>query len=200
MSTKGLDSPKNLAPHAADLVAKGYGWVARYLFDHSSFKDLLTHSEAVALSKAGLYIVSVWENGFPTTDGYFTAAQGGIDGAHAARHAFDAGQPAGTPIYFAVDHDVDPHITLPYFQQVRVGLRGAGAHYLAGVYGSGAVCELLHNGGFVSHTWLSQSKGWRGYLDEKAVADIVQGSEVGVVGIDVDLDVSDGAAGGWRVG
>ena len=135
----------------------------------------------------------------PTNDAYFTAAQGGIDGAHAARRAHGAGQPAGTPIYFAVDGDVTPERALPYFQAIRNALCGAGARYSAAVYGSGAVCRLLERCGLVSHTWLSQSRGWRGYLEESRWADIVQGDEGTIVGLDVDHDVSDGSAGGWKI-
>jgi hypothetical protein len=194
---KGLDSPKSLAAHAAELANAGYVWAGRYLFDYSSFKDLLTHSEAEALSRSGLHIVSVWENGLPTSDTYFSAAQGGIDGAHAARRALEAGQPDGTPIYFAVDGDVDPQVTPAYFTAIRTALRGAGGRYGAAVYGSGAVCRLLEESGLVSHVWLSQSPGWRGYVEACKWAGIVQGAERDIVGLDVDLDVSDGSAGGW---
>ncbi len=198
-TSKGLDSAKSLASVARKLAADGYGFVCRYYFNHSGFKDLLTHAEAVALSAAGLYIVAVYENGFPTQASYFTAAQGKADASIAFNRAVAAGQPPNTPIYFAVDYDAKPEDVSLYFAAVRDQLRSMGSHYLVGVYGSGAVCAYLEKHGLAAKGWLAQSRGWQGYKAAQCTADIEQGRETTVLGLDVDTDISHGRGDGRKV-
>jgi len=198
--SRGLDSPTSLASVATDLVSKGYHWVARYYFKVSKFKDQLTKPEAQALSKAGLYIVSVFESGFPTSVKYFTAAQAHDDASVAYARAKAAGQPDGTAIYFAVDFDAEAG-DLPtiksYFETV-VALMAKLGTYEVDAYGSGAVIEYLKGLGLIKKGWLAQSRGWSKYEDESLRAEIVQGGEMNVLGRDIDVDESNGNAGGWK--
>jgi Domain of unknown function (DUF1906) len=195
--SKGFDTFKNVADKATQIKADGYGWVARYYFKASGFKVLLGKPEAVTISAAGLYIVSVYENGFPTSNAYFTEDQGKIDSENAVRCAQAAGQPQGSAIYFAYDADLDPNAVMDYAKAVHAIVKAAG--YITGCYGSGAVCKALSEAGYVSKTWLSQSHGFRGYAQWQNNADIVQGPEGHYLGLDIDADTSGGNAGGWKI-
>lgn len=195
--SKGLDAPRSLTSVAHQLVQDGFKWVARYYFEHSGFKDCLNRPEAEALSRAGLYIVSVWENGYPTQVNYFTAAQGHSDASLAFKCAIGARQPSSTPIYFAVDYDAKPEDVKDYFEAVSALLKQL-VKYTAGAYGSGAVLTYLKNQGLISHEWLAQSHGWRGYEIGKAEANIIQGGETRWYGRDIDMDMTTGNGGGWK--
>jgi hypothetical protein len=198
--SKGLDSTASLASKAALLAANGYTFAARYIFERSDFKTPLTKQEANELSKAGLSIVTIFESGSPTSAAYFNGGKGESDGIIARAKARDAGQPAGTPIYAAVDYDAAPDdldAIAAYFASFREQIKQWG--YVAGVYGSGLVCDRLAEIGLVSYTWLSQSKGFAGYDHWLPRANLVQGRETELHAADVDLDASEGAGGGWKV-
>ena len=197
--SRGLDSRNDLSTHAKELKADGIDFVARYYFRRSMNKDLLTREEASALSSAGMYIVSVWEDGSPCDPSYFSASKGAADGAMATSRAIMAGQPVGTPIYLAVDYDAivdDLARILAYFETARQSIKQNGR--TCGVYGNGIVCRALHGGGLVSHTWLSGSRGWAGYDDWAPHANLVQGTTSRQHGKDIDWDTSNGNGGGWK--
>jgi hypothetical protein len=195
----GIDSPKNLSGIAKKLVESGRTFVCRYYFSYSKFKDQLTRTEALALSKAGLFIISVWENGFPTSADYFTAQRGRDDAKAAVQRAIEAGQPKGTPIYFAVDADIAAHAADAYFIAVNHTMQALGSPYKVGAYASGAVLAHLTVKGLIAFRWLAQSRGWSGFEKGKETADIIQGKEGELFGIDVDLDWTEGHGGGWQV-
>ena len=192
--------PDIVAAKAQEIKAAGYTSVGLYYFMSSAFKVMLTRELAEKISAAALYIFSVWENGFPTAGDYFTAAQGASDGKRAALCGLSVGQPAETPIYFAVDYDAAesdlPGITA-YFEALRPRLQADG--YTAGVYGSGLVCRHLSELGLVSKTWLSESTGFAGHADWLPHADIVQGHSTQLFGMDIDTDTTNGSAGGFQV-
>lgn len=194
--SKGFDTPNNPIGKLTRIKADGIGFVGMYYFHSSGYKTLLTAEIAYAIAGAGMYIVSVWESGYPTTAGYFTGAQGSTDAAGAVGRAKEAGQPDSTPIYFAVDGDVPPSAIDTYFRTLAPIVHAAG--YTVGVYASGAVCAHLAAEGLVSHTWLSQSRGWSGYASWRPHADLVQGVTASYHGLDVDWDESpNGRGGGW---
>jgi hypothetical protein len=179
------------------LLAKGIKWVACYYFYQSAFKRLLNYDEAVILSKY-FWVVSVYENGSPTTAAYFTTKRGMFDLSTALSRANAAKQPNNTSIYFTVDYDAsesDLVAIKAYFE----ALQPMRKTYLLGIYGSGMVCKFLKDAGLVDKTWLSQSTGFPGYTEWLSQADIVQGRETTVDGLDVDLDTSMGNAGGWKI-
>lgn len=202
MSNKGLDTAQDLSAHGQQLVDGGFTYVCRYTFSvaHSS-KDKLTHSEAVHLSRMGIYLVNVFEND-PTKPEYFSYSKGVSDGTAAFDYAFGVlGQPKGTPIYFTVDydateHDLQTHI-IPYFKGLRTPKYG----YLLGVYGSGLVCRRLLEEGLVSFTWLAQSTGWAEYreYEQSGKWNLRQLWSTSWHGIDVDTDISNGNGGGWKL-
>lgn len=194
--SKGFDSAKAVTGRVADLAGK-YDFIARYYFHQSGFKDLLTFDEAHAISQSGMWVVSVYENGYPTTAGYFTAEQGTIDANRAVACAQAAQQPQGTPVYFAVDYDSNPDDIRSYFEAAHPIVKAAG--YVSGLYGNGTSIDAMKADGLISYGWLSQSKGFSGYEQELGKADIEQGPEGTVDGLDVDADTASGHSGAWRV-
>lgn len=195
--SKGLDANGDLRMYANKLAGLGYSFVCRYI--NPGKLQPLTVTESQALSDVGLYIISIWEEGSPIHPGYFNADRGGADGSGSVSAAQYLGQPVGTPIYFAVDYDAaseDLPAIASYFSAVHSRVKAAG--YAVGVYGSGLVCQDLSQIGWVSKTWLSQSRGFAGYDEWKDQADILQGVETQVLGLDVDLDTANGDAGGWQ--
>jgi hypothetical protein len=203
---KGLDCDSNCAGAVSCIVAHGYGWVARYIVPEKS--QPLTRAEAEALSKAGLFIVSVWEKGNPTSAGYFNFARGLADGEEAFRAALAVGQPAGSPIYFCVDFDsTQPEIEGPiaaYFRGVRQGFGledGSGDPtrvYLPGVYGNGLACEWLESAGLVHFTWLAMPVDWGGA--DFSDWNLHQTGSATLCGLSVDTDESNvKGGGGWKL-
>lgn len=190
--------------HAQGLKDLGVHAVGLYYFNHSGFKQQLTKAVAKAVSAKDLYIVSVWEDGYPTHREYFGSESGYSDGLRAVERASAASQPANTPIYFAVDYDAAEG-DLPYIQSYfaavnkRLKIGTSVGLYEVGVYGSGLVCEHLTTRGLVSKTWLSESTGFLGYSSWKDKASIVQGHSRRLLGMDVDTDQTSGSAGGWKV-
>jgi len=109
-------------------------------------------------------IVAVWEDGSPTSNQYFSRNEGVDDGTSAYNMASKNGQPADTPIYFAVDYDAtDADISgciNDYFLGIKEGFDtiGAGAPvHSIGVYGSGAVCAWLLSRNVVSVVQLARA-------------------------------------------
>jgi len=145
-------------------------FVQRYLRD-------LTRAEVAALHTAGFQIVSCHEEGShqnnPTQMKYFTRAQGAHDGRRAFTLAQAVGQPADTPIYFAVDTDPDPRqrqAILDYFQGIADGQQQYVAamraqnkpvvSYAIGVYGSGCVLSWCQAQGIATWFWQAFAPGW----------------------------------------
>jgi len=199
----GLDVAQDSTPQIGCLGENGYTFICRYYNTNHPSKNL-TLAEAQALSAAGITIVVVWENGFPTTAGYFSQAKGVADATAALALATAIGQPAGSAIYFAVDYDataadVSGPVT-DYFQGVASVLGAAATQYAAGVYGSGATCQSLLDAGLVTFSWLSQSTGFRGSKTFTAF-NIKQGPEATICTMDADSDTAPDVAtsGGFTV-
>ncbi len=201
MSTRGLDANTPLGIHAECIVKEGFTFVARY---YKATATCLSRSEALALSAAGLSIVTVVERGSPTHADYFSRARGFGDGIFAWHKAQnEIRQPTGAPVYFAVDYDAsDADVAGPiteYFAGVHEAFGSKGpAEYPIGVYGSGLVCShlLLHTP--VTYSWLSMSKGWRGGHTFTGW-NLNQTVGSSVCGVSVDLDESNGHGGGFKV-
>lgn len=124
----------------------GIKYAGRYIGRASSWKTLQP-DEVSALTRAGIKIISIYETN-PVKVSYFTAEQGKSDAVVAEAAAKAIGQPAGTPIYFAVDYDAGLNDFAPlrkYFGAVRAALRA----YKVGVYGSYGVLQNLAASGYV---------------------------------------------------
>jgi hypothetical protein len=200
----GIDSPVDCAKFANAIKVANLAFVGRYYRSKASKWPPLTRSEAQSLSKAGLQIVALWE-GASTTAGYFTYARGVSGGATAYVEAMGAGQPAATPIYFAVDYDATAaDISGPvndYFAGIAAGYRTA-SHgvpaYAVGVYGSGASCAWLLTHGRAARSWLAVSSGWSGSKTFKNW-DIKQGKPLSSLKFDNDSDEAKPTFGGFQV-
>src|SRR2546423_434381 len=130
---KGLDVGEDCTDQIGCLTDEGFEFVGRYYNTNNPSKNL-TLTEAQALSAAGMTIVVVWENGFPTKASYFSHAKGVSDATTALEMASEViGQPEGSAIYFAVDYDATAtNVSGPitqYFQGVKSVFDAAEQHY-----------------------------------------------------------------------
>ncbi|WP_158964250.1 TIGR02594 family protein [Chachezhania sediminis] len=169
---KVIDTPWNAAAHAHDLKSAGVETVIRY-FNHTNSAKLpekrVDKAEAAALAEAGLKLVTVFQQrgGSGGNLGDLTAASGTRDAERAVGLAEAIEQPAGSAIYFAVDHDYFRSAELAsikaYFAAVKaiVGPKG----YRVGVYGSGTVGRAVRDAGSVDLIWLAAARGWSGTRD-----------------------------------
>lgn len=141
-------------PDPVALHRAGYLGAGRYLAPVSSSTrgKILTASEARALHAAGLGIWLVFES----TAGRALGSR--ADGAHdrqlAEAQAHALGYPATSPIFYAVDTDVDPARVRDYFAGVATD-----RVYPAGVYGSRAVVEHMLDAKLAAFGWHNV---WRG--------------------------------------
>lgn len=140
-------------PRPSVIVAAGYSFVIRYHSRTNSYAKNLTRAEANALRSAGLDVVSNWESGaLSALQGY---RQGAADATVAKAQAAACGQPAGRPIYFAVDFDVRLR------QQAAINDYFDG---IASVLGRGRTGAY---GGFSTINWLFNARkirwGWQTY-------------------------------------
>lgn len=187
-------------PLSASLVRQfiqdGYTAVCRYLAPPGSWKRL-TEQEAAVISctDEGLYIVSVFERG--ADNARSGSVQGAEDGQLALQFAIEVGQPACTPIYAAVDFDAtagDYDAIEAYLRSFDEQLTG----YECAVYGEYEVCQAMLERCVVKRVW--QTYAWsRGQkLDDPNIYQFENDIEVNGVG--VDLDETNGDAGGWMIG
>ena len=173
---KAIDSSSDTTGQAKNIVAAGYQAVGVYLRSDRCSLAMITE-----LQTAGLGVWSIYEKGYPTSDDYFSAAQGTIDGQAAATFAQSIGQPTGTQIYATVDYDPDdsdangPTINGPisdYMRAFQNAITPVG--YVASVYASGRACRILLANGLATTGWLTQSTGFAEYNEFKPKAGIVQ--------------------------
>lgn len=201
--TSGVDASVSCAPIAGRLKSSGRSFVCRYYAN--SGKKRLTANEAKVLSSAGLRVVAVWEDGYPTKAAYFSYAKGVDDGSSAYHDAISLGQPSGSAIYFAVDFDASEAevtgVISDYFRGIAAGFaaisQGAPV-YLIGVYGSGLTCSSIRTQDLAKYSWLSLSTGWRGYSFR--AWNITQKPGKPVMGIALDYDEATDDSGGFTIG
>lgn len=169
-------------PNLPVLREHGVQWVGRYCSD---FPDKnLSRAEALQLARAGLWIVSVWEDNIDDVargrDGGRTAASRHIAQSKAA------GCPDGRPRYYAVDEDIAAADAIAYFVGINDVHRSAAS---VGAYGSGAVLEGLAAAGLITYQWHAMPTGWRaGPLPLHA--HIVQGGSATYGNVIVDADTA----------
>lgn len=168
---KVIDAPSDLSAYAEDLAREGVRTVIRY-YNHTNSRKLpakrLETSEALALHRAGLSLMVVFQQrgGAEGNIQDLNRAKGEADARRAIELAAHLGQPQGSAIYFAVDHDYfrrsEIDEILPYFEAVRNAL---GTDYRVGVYGSGTVGGQIVSNGFADLIWLAGAVGWSGTID-----------------------------------
>lgn len=194
----GCDTATTLTSNRITTLAKNhYTFVCRYL----SGSYAMSLDEAKRISKAGLFIVSIWEKGRPTNSSYFTANQGDSDAVQAITAAKALGQPKGTPIYFAVDYDASASdISGPiriYLQAVKKVFSADNHSYALGLYGSGSVLKYFKN--TYSYTWLAGASAWSGSEDfaDWYMKQYANNTPIG--SFTIDKNISNGRAGGWKI-
>jgi hypothetical protein len=160
-----IDTNSNCIDSIDTLRAKGVTAVGRYYrVIHPEWR--LTKAETQKLSAVGIKLFTVYEDtGHDLT---LTAAQGKTDGQNALDQATEVGQPAGTPIYFALEGLPNGYVAsdLSAIRKYFAGIQQViGTKYALGVYSNGLVCETLLDEGVCSYTWLSASKAFAGTRD-----------------------------------
>ncbi|MFC4908523.1 DUF1906 domain-containing protein [Actinomadura gamaensis] len=182
-------------PGPSALKRAGAKFVCRYLSHDASGKNL-TRSEADELSRAGLWLVVVWES---TASRALAGRAAGIaDATDAAKQARACGMPADRPIFFAVDFDA----TSGQQAAINAYLDGAAAvlgRARVGLYAGYGPIKRAFDAGKIRWGW--QTYAWSGGRWDKR-AQLQQYSNdhvVNGVGVDYDRAVHDDY-GQWRVG
>jgi hypothetical protein len=145
-----------------------------------------------AIAAAGMRVGLVHEGWGGVGGKGISAADGDRDGHYCRAEASVLGAPKGAGVYFACDQDFSPAqinaLVVPYFHAIRAAFGGSG--FRVGVYGSGAVCAAVKSAGLADLTWEAQSRGWMNYSAWLTKADIIQGPEQVLAGLDVDTDTA----------
>ncbi|WP_028551769.1 DUF1906 domain-containing protein [Paenibacillus sp. UNC451MF] len=192
---KGFDCATPLSLYKAkEFFEQGYSFVCRYLAPEGSWKRL-SASEAQHITSAGLWIVSVFERG--ADNALAGAVQGAEDGKLALQYAQEIGQPEGTVIYAAVDTDVNPS----HYDVIEAYLRAFDEQitgYELGVYGEYEICKVMQERCIVSKVWQTYAWSRGAKLDNPNIYQYQNDIVVNETGI--DLDESNGDAGGWKTG
>jgi hypothetical protein len=138
-------------------------FIGRYIDAQENPKSLTTR-EVDFLNRKNTPIISISEEGYPTTDAYFMQPKD----YWVPRFKLQAermrglGQPLTTPIYAAVDYDVqNVEILQTWIETFIEVINDAG--YAAGFYGSGYCLEYCMSLNPHVRTWKSCSSGWRGF-------------------------------------
>lgn len=183
----GIDCASSTLGRADQLKANRVHFVCRYLSGGSS-KDI-TKEEADALRHAGINRVVVWEVDATDWEGGRTK---GIVNAHAAQvELVKAGLRSDTPIYFAVDHDVQGSEITTAGEYIA-GAASVLGRDRTGVYGHYELVEHVAANRICNYRW--QTYAWSaGKISNHA--QLYQYNNAGdsaapIAGISVDYDRS----------
>lgn len=184
---RGLDYAWSHVPPLA-VKAAGFGFAARYL-SHDPSKNL-SKAEASALLAAGVAIVLVWED---TAQGALRGHAGGVADAQAATAQAEACGLSAAFIYFAADWDVTPA------QQAAVDAYLDGCAQVigrarTGLYGGFWPCTRAWRALKADKFWGTLAWSGDNWATSGFVPDVMQGAQVTIDGVSVDLDTG-GAAG-----
>src|SRR6266699_5978030 len=135
-------------------VCRYTGYFSGYKIDEVALPQgkCLTPSEATALNKAGIAVVSNWE--WYANRAVAGRAAGEWDAGEADKIHRACGGPANRPIHFSVDVNVPGQEEITYFQGVAsvIGLHRTGA------YGSDRVLKYLFDNNLIAWGW--QTYAW----------------------------------------
>ncbi|NEW08231.1 DUF1906 domain-containing protein [Paenibacillus sp. SYP-B3998] len=192
---KGFDCATALTSSTIQPFAtQGFKFVGRYLADAGSWKRL-SPNEVKIISAAGLYIVSFFER---SSDRVKEGALAGTeDGKLALQYAKEVGQIAGSAIYAAVDYDApsrDFNAIEAYMRAFDKEIDG----YELGIYGSYSVVKAMYERGVA--TKLMQTYAWSRGQKFAPIGIYQYQNDIIVNQIGIDLDESNGDAGGWKLG
>lgn len=190
-----IDTNRDTTKRLVQLRAAGVETIIRYYARAMSSK-VIRRAEALAIGAAGLRLAIVYEGAGDKLSA-FSEEIGLRDAAFSRSYgAKEINQPAGSAVYFAVDFDAGAaeirNAIIPYFRGVaRAFAENNGLPvYRVGVYGSGAVCQAVLDGGLAELAWLSCSTGWSGYRAFLLSGrwSLKQHLPSAVAGLDVDAD------------
>lgn len=167
--------------------ASGADGIARYLTNSMADVRQITKAEVDDAHTAGLAVHFFYEEN-PTWAGYFTFAQGAEDARQAEARLAELGAPDGTVVYYAVDTNIDPNLTVAYFNGVESATTPKS---IPGGYGYQRFCEFAHSQFPNVGKHLAQTYG-----APTVPLDLFQHLQETRCGVSVD--VNDCAADGWR--
>lgn len=172
-----IDTPWATTRHLPALRAGGVKTIIRY-FNHRNSSRLpekrVEPEEAKAIAEEGLTLCTVFQQrgGAKGNIQDLDAPSGQADAERALQLADRIGQPSGSAIYFAVDHDYYKNEDLAsiqaYFSAAHNEIGGA---YRIGVYGSGTVARNVLTAGRAELVWLAAARGWSGTKDMLKTSD-----------------------------
>ncbi|HEX7022957.1 MAG TPA: glycoside hydrolase domain-containing protein [Trueperaceae bacterium] len=178
------------------LKQRGVSFVVRYLSLPQYDWKVLDYPEAVAISQAGLNIVTVFQARNTKIEDFDAEAK--RDGAAAFRAAQAAGQPPNTAIYFAVDMNAEERDLGQLATYLRTVAEAVAPYYIAGVYGEYEVCEYVLAQGIVRYAW--QTYAWSGGKLLEGVRLYQFRNGANWCGFSNDLDYAYDDPGWWRIG
>lgn len=195
-----IDVAEDVTATLAQLKATGITTIFGYLSSiNPNGAKCLTPARVRAIAAAGMRIGLVHEGWGGVGGRGISVADGDRDGRYCRVQAPALGAPRGACVYFACDQDFTlPQIrtlVLPYFTAIRASF--ADKFLRIGVYGSGAVCATVIAAELADLSWQAQSRGWLGYSAWLAKANLVQGPEKILHGLDVDSDTAKGDIGDY---
>ena len=180
----GLDFNTYPNPSPSTIKAGGYTFVCQYLAGPGA----LTRSSALAFIDAGIDVVCNWEMAqYAARNGH---SQGVSDAQNAQSAAAAAGMPAGRPIYFSLDWDVQSG-DLPAIEAYFDGIASVIGRDRTGAYGGYYAIQQLFNNSKIAWGW--QTYAWSaGNWDSRAqLRQIENDIQVGGTGVDEDQAVAD---------
>lgn len=182
-------------PAPRDLVAAGWRFAVRYASRVDGGKNL-TPTEALALSRAGLKILTVWENRRDDYDPLKGYQQGVADAlAHHAQVAA-CGGPPDAMLCYAVDWNASADQFPAICDYFAGAVAAGGLPQFVGCYGSTPLLTYLFDKGVIGHGWYPVlATDWnKGHVEPRAKI-----RQLGkAFGGAVDLDEADEEI-GWRL-
>jgi hypothetical protein len=182
-------------PGVPALRRAGVKFVCRYLSHDTSGKNL-DRAEAEQLSAAGIWIVVIWES--TASRALAGRAAGAADATDAEKQAKALGQPAGRPIFFAVDFDA----TAGQQDEIHAYLDGAASvlgRDRIGLYAGYGPIKRAFDAEKIAYGW--QTYAWSGgRWDTRAhLQQYSNDQKINGVGLDFDRALT-ADYGQWRIG
>jgi hypothetical protein len=195
-----LDIASDPTPRLSQLWTAGFRTVFGYMSSINPTGEKCWTAERVKAAAAVGFRIGLVHEGWGGVGGKGISALDGMrDGKFCRAKGPALGAPQGAAIYFACDQDFSTaqiaSWVLPYFDEIADSFNDR--FYRIGVYGSGAVCTAVKDAGLADLTWEAQSKGWASYSAWLGKADMVQGAETKIAGLDVDADMAHGDIGDY---
>lgn len=206
----GCDTAANLSDsRLSALTAYDFGFVGRYLNYASGGHNALTKDEiSRIMDDSDMFIYSLYqENMVPGIDG-FTSAAGTSHADNAVSLTNEFGQPANTPIYFAIDRDIEANDCSQlygYLNAIKVYLDNSSNNpnnYKLGVYACSNLCQYIVDN-IDANAYTMKAYAYDYYDESFTDWNIYQSSpSIGIYNSDfsVDMNLSSLAGGGgWRI-